>query len=57
MKARLKATIKRTRAKLNKAKSAAKSRQPGTAERVSHHSQVLNRLMAGSAAPGAQKPR
>ena len=53
MKAKLKTAIKRTRAKLHKAKSAAKSGQPGTRERVGHHAQVLQRLTGPSAAPAS----
>jgi hypothetical protein len=52
MKSKLKAAIKRTRAKLHNAKSDAKSRMPGAAERVSHHGQALQKLTS-TAAPTA----
>lgn len=57
MKARLKAAIKRTRAKLHKAKSASKARMPGTDERVRHHAQVLQRLTTATTSPGTAKAR
>jgi hypothetical protein len=56
MKAKLKTAIKRTRSKLHKARSDAKSGRPGTAERVKHHSQALQQLVGGQQA-GAAKPR
>ena len=51
MKARLKTAIKRTRAKLDRARSDAKSGRPGTKERVTHHSQVLSKLTSAPATP------
>lgn len=61
MKAKLKTALKRARAKLHKARSAAKSGQPGTAERVQHHTQVVQRLTgpdrSGAPASGAARGR
>lgn len=56
MKSKLKTAIKRTRAKLHKAKSAAKSGRIGTQERVAHHSQALQRL-TGAPAPAVGRSR
>jgi hypothetical protein len=56
MKAKLKTAIKRTRAKLHKARSGAKSGLPGTTERVKHHSQALQQLISPQPA-AASKPR
>jgi len=53
MKSKIKTAIKRTRAKLHKARSAVKLRAPGAQERVAHHAKALNQLTGGSSAPAA----
>ncbi len=55
MKAKLKTALKRARAKLHKARSAAKSGRPGTRERVEHHTQAVQRL--GGTAPAGTGAR